>query len=221
MINILLSQHTGIGEEWARSALSKVLKPGMKAVIIPFSYRAGLQTAEDWEAAYGADGKYSAEIAACLAEYGITELEWVNFFGTSHSEAKEMVSAAGLIFLPGGLPDRTMERLERFELIEAIENFDGVIMGISAGAMVQCREYHITPDGDYAEFTYQKGMNILREYGVEVHYEGTKVQNEGIARVISERGRPVWAIGNRGGVIRTADGKYTAFGEAKLVTELV
>ncbi len=55
-------------------------------------------------------------------------------------------------------------------------------IGSSAGAMIQIAKYHITPDEDYNTFTYNKGLNLIKDFDIEVHYEGTEVQNKYIKR---------------------------------------
>jgi peptidase E len=88
-----------------------------------------------------------------------------------------------------------------FNLIGDIESFKGVIIGSSAGAMIQISEYHITPDEDYNIFTYNKGLNFIKEFDIEVHYERTEIQNKCIYKVLDEKIDKVYAITNVGGII--------------------
>ncbi|EPZ54469.1 peptidase S51 family protein [[Clostridium] sordellii ATCC 9714] len=64
-----------------------------------------------------------------------------------------------------------MDRLKEFKIIEDIENYKGIVMGSSAGAMVQVAQYHITPDKDYDTFSYNEGLNMITDFDIEVHYK--------------------------------------------------
>lgn len=86
--------------------------------------------------------------------YGVKEenINWINYFKDTYENAKVKIRNSNILFLTGGLPVKMMSRLIEFDLIDDIESFTGVIIGSSAGAMVQIAEYHITPDEDYNIF---------------------------------------------------------------------
>ena len=135
--------------------------------------------------------------------YGIKEenIRWVNYFKDTIESAKVDIINSNIIFLTGGFPDKMMLLLLEFNLVNDIENFEGVIIGSSAGAMIQIAEYHITPDEDYNTFTYNMGLNIIKNFGIEVHYEGTEVQNKYIKKVLMDKKDKIYAIRDTGGVI--------------------
>jgi len=78
---------------------------------------------------------------------------------------------------------------------------NGIVIGYSAGAMIQLSEYHITPDKDYPTFIYYKGVGLINEFGIEVHFEKTEIQKASIKRYIAEKRKPVYAIGDNGALI--------------------
>ena len=51
---------------------------------------------------------------------------------------------------------------------------------------------------------------------IEVHYEGTDIQNESIQRVIAERGKTVYATSLRSGAILVDNGKIKLIGNVKV-----
>ena len=87
-----------------------------------------------------------------------------------------------------------MERIDKFNLRSTLLQFQGVVLGYSAGALIQLEEYHLSPDQDYPEFCYVKGLPILKDFYLEVHYEDSTVQNEAIQRVLKERRKIVYAM---------------------------
>lgn len=148
--------------------------------------------------------------------YGIKEenINWINYFEDTKKNAKVKIKDSNIIFFTGGLPDKMMSRLMEFHLIDIIESFTGIIIGSSAGAMVQIAEYHITPDKDYNSFTYNLGLNMINNFDIEVHYEGTEVQNKYIKKVLWEKKDKIYAITNNGGVV-VDNGKIILLGDTQ------
>ena len=93
------------------------------------------------------------------------------------------------------------DRLVEFDLIETIKEHKGVVIGCSAGAMVQLSEYHITPDDDYAEFSYYSGIGLLNGLDIEVHFEETAEQIECAGKALKEKNKPIYLMYHNGAVI--------------------
>lgn len=106
-----------------------------------------------------------------------------------------------------------MDRIQEFSLYDALKNHDGIIMGYSAGAVIQLAEYHLSPDEDYKAFSYYKGIPYLSDFYLEVHYQNTEIQNDTIQRVVQERGKKVYATSPRKGAIIVHDGVLKTVGE--------
>jgi len=92
----------------------------------------------------------------------------------------------------------------------------GIVMGYSAGAVIQLAEYHLSPDDDYPEFNYYEGLPYLQNFYMEVHYEGTSIQNEAIQRVLAERGKTVYATTIHTGAILVDNGDIKLLGDVKV-----
>lgn len=88
------------------------------------------------------------------------------------------------------------------------------MIGSSAGAMIQIAEYHITPDEDYDKFKYSRGLNIIKDFGIEVHYEARDIQKQSIEKLLNEKKDLVYAITNNGGLIFD-NGKTILLGEVE------
>lgn len=122
---------------------------------------------------------------------------------------------ADIIYFLGGLPDRMLERIKEFDLYDILLKHDGIVMGYSAGAVIQLAEYHLSPDDDYPEFKYYEGLPYLNDFYMEVHYEGTEVQNKSIQRVLAERGKTVYATALRAGAILVVNGEIKRVGDVR------
>lgn len=203
MVNMLFSEYN-FNESWAMYIVSKYINSNDRVLIIPFSFGDEIGSDKDWKNAYNKDnGRYYKSVVAPFMNYGIKEenIKWINYFEDTTESAKVDIINSNIIFLTGGFPDKMMLRLKEFNLVNDIENFEGVIIGSSAGAMIQIAEYHITPDEDYNTFTYNMGLNIIKSFGIEVHYEGTEVQNKYIEKVLMDKKDKIYAIRDIGGVI--------------------
>ena len=125
-------------------------------------------------------------------------------------------TGTGRIRLRMIMDDRMMERIEEFELTEALKAFDGVVVGYSAGAVIQLGEYHLYPDGDYPDYAYYRGLGYVDGLYVEVHYEYKPEQDESVRRVLSERDLPVYVTHTRKGGIVVENGNVKIIGKVNL-----
>ena len=86
-------------------------------------------------------------------------------------------------------------------------------MGYRAGAVIQLSEYHLSPDDDHPEFSYYEDFGYLNDFYLEVHYEGTEIQDAAIRRGIKERGKTVYATHLGDGAIIVDDGNIKVLGK--------
>ncbi len=215
-MNVLLSSYD-FHEKWAQGAMKPLLNEKMKVVVIPFSFdKKEVKTIEDYDFHYGSHGKHVPYILRPFYYYGIKDIDFVDYFRDDLITAQKKVLAADIIFLTGGLPDQYLERLQEFKLDSIIKASNALIIGASAGAMIQFDNYHITPDDDYFEYQYQNGLGLVGGFEIEVHYCHSQIQDAGIARVIEEKGLPIYTIANDGGLF-VDKGIIKTFGNAYLV----
>ncbi len=146
--------------------------------------------------------------------YGLKEkqIHWVNYFTDSIPQMKEAILNSSVLLLTGGAPDLMYRRIREKKLSGLLRRYQGLVIGYSAGAMIQLGEYHITPDEDYPQFCWKNGLGYLTDFDVEVHFQNTPHQLRHIERALSERHRPVYAIDEKGGMIVQPDGTKSFFG---------
>lgn len=203
MVNMLFSLYN-FNENWAKDTVSKYINANDKVLVIPFSFGEDISNDMDWQNEFGKNnGNHYKGIVTPFLSYGISEknITFINYFKDTKESAKDRIKNSDIIFFTGGLPDKMMCRLKEFDLINEIENFTGTIIGSSAGAMIQIKEYHITPDEDYDKFSYNKGLNLIKNFDIEVHYKETKIQKNYINKVLNEKTDTVYAIKNTGGIV--------------------
>ncbi len=217
MINLLLSLNN-FDENWCYSILKDIIKKDYNVLIVPLSYNDNwLKDENDWNKAFNSEyGTHYKEIVSPFLSYGICEnnIKWINQFVDSIDLMKEKIRNSDILFFTGGYPDKMMAKFQKYDLIDEFENFNGIIIGTSAGAMVQISEFHITKDSDYKRYSYYIGLNIIKDFDIEVHFENKEIQNISILRCIKEKKKPVYSISNNGAVL-VIDGKAYTLGDAK------
>lgn len=198
-MNILLSDYS-----FGEGALYDVLKPIFSKVkhvtIIPFSFDLNkIPDVVGYEAAYGQEGQYFKVLEAQFIQLGIsnTAIKCVHYYKDDKETMIQKIQNADVIFLTGGLPEKMMERIEEKELLSTITQYKGIVMGASAGALIQFDDYFCTPDDDYESLMFFKGLGFIRDFQIEVHYEP--------GRVIPVSNRPVYCLANGDGIVYEKD----------------
>jgi len=218
MVNILLD-YSDINSPWLFDTLKNYIKPYHKVAIIAFSFRdERVKNLMDWNTLYGKNGsKYYGGLVDTLMAYGIDEdnIKFLNYFSDTKETAAETIKSADILYFLGGLPDKMYERLQEFDLLDVIMAHEGIVMGYSAGAVIQLAEYHLSPDEDYPTFGYYEGLPMLRDFYVEVHYENTDVQNAAIASVLKEKKKTVYAFSLGKGAMIVERGEIHLLGDVK------
>lgn len=219
MINILLEGYE-INAPWLYDDLKKYILPNQSIAVIAFSFRdSEVKNSKDWDSLYSkGKGIYYNGIVGGFTAYGISEdnITFVNYFKDTKESAVQKIQKADILYFTGGRPDRMMDRIKEFDLTYVLRKHKGIVMGYSAGAVIQLSEYHLSPDKDYKEFQYYDGLGYLDDFYLEVHYEETAVQNEAIQRVIAERGKTVYATVLQSGAILVDNGNLKQLGDVKV-----
>ncbi len=157
---------------------------------------------------YEKGGEYYQKMIDSFAPYGIKEsqIKWIHYFKDNQKSAIQKIKDADIIYLPGGSPDLMMLRIEAFGIKDALESHQGLMIGSSAGAMIQMASYHISPDEDYPSFRYEKGLDLLKGFSVEVHYRRRKKQKAALRKVNRAFHEEIYAIPDDGAMIVTNEG---------------
>lgn len=210
--NILLSMYE-FGEDWAYSALKSVLRPEMRVTVAALSFNAGQTEEESFTEGH------RLKFLPQLARYGIPpgQVELISWFRDTPETAKEKIRRSDVMLFTGGWPDHMMYRLNRWGLVEELNRFDGIVMGCSAGAMIQHDQFYLSPvpEEGYNEFQWVTGTGLIDKFYIEVHYRETPEQHAAIDRARREKGKAVVGIYNDGGLIVRGD-QITAMGRVRL-----
>ena len=215
-MNILLNINN-FGQEPFYSYLREIISPKMKVLIIPFSFHEEwIQNEKDFYKHYGYSGDEFKDIVKEFYPYHIRfrNIRVLNCFRDSHEDALRKIHQADILFFTGGYPAKLMYRLSKMGIIDAIREFPGIVMGTSAGAMVQFDRYHVTPEEEGEDYEYHYGVGRLSGFDIEVHYEESFPQLSCMLIALKEAGVPIYAMPNDSGLICDEDGDIHIMGEA-------
>jgi len=92
------------------------------------------------------------------------------------------------------------------------------VMGVSAGALMQLGEYFLTPDEDYPQLVFEKGLGLIQnDFYIEVHYDRDNADSTALLNDIRRStGKPIYAIGACGAVVADDSGAIKLFGDVTL-----
>ena len=199
--------------------LKKYFNEKTHVCVIAFSYYDDyVYDAESWEKVFGKNlGGVYFETVDSFRPFGVKEenIVFINYFTDTKESAIEKIKNSDVLYFTGGLPDRMMDRIKEFDLQDILMKHQGIVMGYSAGAVIQLAEYHLSPDDDYPEFGYYEGLPYLKDFYLEVHYEETASQKMAIKKVIAERQKTVYATSLMKGAILVDNGNIRLLGDVK------
>lgn len=180
-----------------------------KVLIVALShFSKHIENEEAYNSYYEKGGEYYQKMVDSFAPYGIKEsqIKWIHYFKDNQKSAIQKTKDANIIYLPGGSPDLMMMRIEAFGIKDVLESHQGLMIGSSAGAMIQMASYHISKDFDYPTFRYEKGLNLLKGFSIEVHYRRRKKQKAALRKVNRAFHQEIYAIPDDGALIVTNEG---------------
>lgn len=193
-----------IDEAWCRPVLKKYLHKDDVVCVLAFSFFDDTKNIDDWNRQYKpGQGIWYKSNTDVFFPYGLKreQIVWVNYFQDDKIDMENKIMNSSVVLLTGGAPNLMMKRIKEYKLTALLKYYQGVMMGYSAGAMVQLDQYHITPDDDYPSFVYEQGLGCVRGFAIEPHYHKTRVQLESIERVKTEKKKDVYALYENGGMI--------------------
>lgn len=137
--------------------LSNMMKPHAKILIIPFA--TDVSRYEGWLA--------TVKKAFSNMEHASVDLLRENL---SEQEMQQALNEYDALYFIGGRPERLITVMENKGLTPILKNFNGLLIGYSAGSLAFCTDCIMTKDTDYPETIMIKGLALV-EFSVEVHYK--------------------------------------------------
>lgn len=106
-----------------------------------------------------------------LVSLGAVTVDFVEYSDSKETIAQK-ISAANLIYLTGGMVNALVERLKSMGVDDLLRNYDGVIVGRSAGALALCKKCVVTCRSN-KKVKFAQGIG-LADLTLKAHYEPAK-----------------------------------------------
>ena len=138
-------------------------------------------------------------------DYGDYEIYMLDENSQSEDEMKQLISDSDIIFITGGDPILLIDEIEKLDLSNSLKDFDRILVGYSAGAMILSNKIVIPRGMDkrYEESQIiEKGLGFLGD-SIIPHY--SNIFEEEIYQ-LSKSGK-IYGIENTSAIIITKNSK--------------
>jgi dipeptidase E len=130
-------------------------------------------------------------------------------YSLTNSEIKAKLAEADLVYITGGVPSVLLERLKKLRVDVLLKDFDGVVIGRSAGALALCRKCVITYRSS-GEVKVIDGLGLV-DLTFKAHY---KVANDEPLLKLSQS-QDIYAV-PKGSAVVCENGKLSFLGSTYL-----
>ncbi len=167
---------------------------------------------------------YSDILFESLKLSGISFKEYIILNNDNINKAKEYIKKADLIFLSGGDTYIENEFFNSFNLSELLKDYNGLVIGQSAGALNMAKYVFNSPENmDDSEPIYFKGLG-LTNINIEPHFvyddtnftEEEKFQRDAI--LLESYNRKIYGECDNSHIIIDKDDNIFIYGETYLIT---
>jgi len=201
MYNVLLSKMEK-GFPIIKERLKEIIKPNYKVVIIPWTF-ANEMDASGVEQYFLT--KIKTKYVKPLLELGITEnnIEYLNCYSDDLEYMKDLIINSDILVLTGGNPEMLYNKINSCNLLEIIKKYSKIVIGSSAGAEIQLKDYFITAKNNYyKKFSWYKGIGVLNNpFFIDVHSTDDENYLKQFKDIASNTQKKVYAIFDDGAII--------------------
>jgi hypothetical protein len=170
--NILFSNNS-IGFPYIKERLESLISAEDKVVIFPWALPVEMSDKEFTEEYFPRYGRRYEDSIGYLRELGIKDenVFIANCYNDSVNKIKEEIASSKIIVLPGGNPVMLSAKILECGIQEELKSYSSIIMGGSAGACVQLKQYFITEENNLPRgFQQLEGVGILDvDFLIDVH----------------------------------------------------
>ena len=186
--------------------LKKIIKSDSKVLILPWSFPLEID-GDKLENVFFKKGerRYNKYISA-LNKLGIDESNVTigNCYTDSKEQLKKYVNDCDILLLPGGNPEMFFSKVvQETELLYDIKHFKGIIIGESAGTLLQFKRYFITAKNNfYKYFAFYDGFGVIDDpFYIDVHTINNSFYLKKLSKVAKEQKKDLYAIYDDGALV--------------------
>ncbi len=102
------------------------------------------------------------------------------------SKAKEHISKADVVYLLGGNPLNQLKFIKNNNYDTVLKDYQGIILGTSAGAMNLSKKSYYSKDEDYSKSFFYDGIGLV-DITIDPHFEITNKTQIEEAKIFSQK----------------------------------
>jgi peptidase E len=129
-----------------------------------------------------------------FSSLGASTVDFIEYSDAAETIAQKIASS-NLIYLTGGLVNALVERLRKMGVDKLLRDYDGVIVGRSAGALALCKKCVVTIRCDQKAWLVE-GLG-LADLALKAHY---KPEKDDMLQVLSKNER-IYAVPSRSAIV--------------------
>lgn len=210
MNNILLN-NWNITADWAADDLSAYLAPGKRAVILPLEYHEDWSMeSRTWHQNYNSGHTQSEKMRSRLKAFGIVDVKILN--DREDTDLVDSILDSDICILYGNDPVWMMERMEDIGLRDLWSEYEGTLVGIGNGALIQMDTF---PD---AFEEWHDGLHCVQGFYLDPFFQEEERHLRTAIRVLETSEQNVVALGQNSGMILD-HGHFSLLGNAFLFTD--
>lgn len=197
-----------IGFPIIKQRLKKIIKSNHKVVIIPWSF--AIETDQNGLENYFIT-KIKDKYVPLLLELGIQEknIKYLNCYSDNLKYMQDLIKNSDILVLTGGNPEMFYNKVVSCKLLDTIKKYNNIIIGSSAGAELQLKDYFITEKNNYyKKFDWYKGFGIINNpFYLDVHSINDANYLDQFRRISDDKKKTVYAIFDDGVILYNRENK--------------
>lgn len=145
----------------------------------------------------------------------------INCYQHSKEEVKNKIKNSNVLIIPGGNSEMLYYKLVmEYDLLYDLKYYEGLIIGESAGACTQFREYFITKENNYHGYkAWYPGFGVLNDpYYIDVHTRDDEEYLYQLQKISNKRKRIIYALHEEDSILHNRDtGTFEVFGNVNII----
>lgn len=118
-----------------------------------------------------------------------------NCLKKTQTEIEKDIQASGLLVITGGNPNMLLKQLSPYK--DILENYDGVVIGESAGAEIFFNDYYIMKENSFIQTQeHLNGIGLINDFYVDVHSIEENGYLNRLQQISSNTNKPMYFMDN-------------------------
>ncbi len=198
MYNILCSKIENLSNYQVK--LLPIINPNSKVIILPWSFATEVGNLDKF---FAKNEKRYLKYINSLKSLGLKEknIKVIDCYKETSNSIKKDINNSDILVLTGGNPEMLYFKVvQDVECLYDIKHYHGIIIGASAGAVIQFPRYFITAKNNYYKyFSFYDGFgNIENKFYIDVHSVKNGNYIKKLQQVSNDTRKEIYALTDKG-----------------------